>query len=328
MCRWASLLLAFWLCCVSVPSWAAEAETGTATAPRLVVLPLDALECVRLLGGMDRVCGVTHHAAARRALLPEVRNIPSVGRGFSPNLEALAALRPNIVVAWKGYPGPELERQLEPLGIRILRLDLHVPDNLEDGVRTLAAVLGGDALDRGEAFLRWNQEQESRLRASIPPDASPVTVLGEHFAPERLAGPGSALFALTEKAGGRNLAAGLRLASSPVNAEWIAAQKPAVCVKSVSLASLDPEIGQRQLEAARQEFAQRPGWRDMDAVKRGRVYALSSDILGGPRWVVGMAALVGMFYPEAAPQADARALHEEYLRRFQEESKGGALYAP
>ena len=313
------------LCCCL---WLLFCAPQVQAAARLVVLPVDALEVVRLLGGMPQVVGVAQHAAGRNALLPEAAGIPGVGKGFAPNLETIAALAPDVLVAWKGYPGPELERRLAPFGIRVLRLDMHLPENLAAGVRILAGLLGEDAVVRGEAYLRWTRQTEARLRAAIPEDAARPTVLAEHFAPDRLAGPGSALFALTLKAGGRNLAAELRSASSPVSMEWVVERNPDVVIKSVALSSLDTAKGLAQLEKARGELLALPGWKDLPAARKGRVYAFSSDILGGPRWVVGMAALVAAFYPEAADKADAQALHNEYLHLFQGDVAGGALAAP
>ena len=82
------------------------------------------------------------------------------------------------------------------------------------------------------------------------------------------------------------------------------------------------------MKKARAELSARIGWQDVPAVRDGRVYAISADILGGPRWVVGMAALVEAFYPEAACKTNAQALHKEYLHLFQEDSAGGALAVP
>lgn len=62
-----------------------------------------------------------------------------------PNLEVIAELRPDVVLAWKTNPGPELERQLEPLGIAVLRLDLTEPKTLPEEMRTLASILGTES---------------------------------------------------------------------------------------------------------------------------------------------------------------------------------------
>lgn len=308
--------------------WLLFSAVQVQSAPRLVVLPVDALEVIRILGGISQVVGVSQYAIERDTLLPEVREIPSVGKGFSPNLEVIASLSPDVLVTWKHYPGPELENLLEPFGIRILRLDMHLPENLTESVHTLAELLGEDAVSKGEEYLQWVRQTEIRLSSLIPKDAKNPIVLAEHFAPNRLAGPGSALFALTLKAKGRNPAEELRSASSPVNMEWVMRHTPDVVIKSVSLSSLDAAKGFAQLSRAREDLLSLPGWKELAANKHSRVYALSSDILGGPRWVIGMAALMAIFYPEIADKVDAHSLHREYLRLFQKGSSGGALVAP
>lgn len=295
---------------------------------RIVVLPQDVLEVVRLLGGMPQVVGVSHHAADRRALMPEVTDLLSVGSGFSPNFESIAALTPDVVIAWREYPGMELEQRLKPFGIRVVRLDMHLPENLEPCVQVLADLLGGEAHIKGEAFLRWVRQAESNLKGCIPANAEPPTVLARHFVAERLAGPGSALFDLTVKAGGNNPAKVLHAASSTINMEWVAEQNPAVIIQSVSLSTLDIDKGQEQLVEARTRLMGQTDWRDMAAVRTGRVYALASDVLGGPRWVVGLAAMIEALYPDAQCAPCAVQLHDEYLRLFQAGKAGGAIVAP
>ena len=72
-----------------------------------------------------------------------------------PNFEVIAELRPDVILAWKTNPGPELERQLEPLGIAVLRLDLTEPGKLPEEMRTLASILGPEAQRRTEAYWEW-----------------------------------------------------------------------------------------------------------------------------------------------------------------------------
>ena len=97
---------------------------------RVVSLSASGVECIRIMERMDTLVGITEHTKTRKAQFPEVARLPSVGRGFMPNFEVIAELRPDVILAWKTNPGPELERQLEPLGIAVLRLDLTEPGKI------------------------------------------------------------------------------------------------------------------------------------------------------------------------------------------------------
>jgi iron complex transport system substrate-binding protein len=293
---------------VSVPS----------PAKRIVTLSFASMELIRVMGAIDRVVGATQYVKARRDLAPETVSIVNVGRGFMPNLEVLARLQPDLVIAWKSNPGLDLERQLEPLGVKVLRLDFFLPEAFEREVRVLAKVMGGEAPMRAERYLAWNREHEQRLKALIlEAGLAPPTILVEHFTERRLAGPGSSAYFLTTMLGADNFAQTLGRASSIVDAEWVVKKNPDYFIKMVSLLETEDEKAKnKQLAQAKQEVLHRQGWQDMNAVRQGRVYALDSDISGGPRYVIGLYLLAHWLYPDAVPEDSAANAYDEYLRVF------------
>lgn len=172
---------------------------------RVVSLSASGVECIRIMERIDTLVGITEHTKTRKAQFPEVARLPSVGRGFMPNFEVIAELRPDVILAWKTNPGPELERQLEPLGIAVLRLDLTEPGKLPEEMRTLASILGPEAQKAHGSLLGMGGTLDGADTKSIAGQPKP-TVLAEHFTPLRIAGPGSGLYDLTQMAGANNLA--------------------------------------------------------------------------------------------------------------------------
>lgn len=187
---------------------------------RVVSLSASGVECIRIMERIDTLVGITEHTKTRKAQFPEVARLPSVGRGFMPNFEVIAELRPDVILAWKTNPGPELERQLEPLGIAVLRLDLTEPGKLPEEMRTLASILGPEAQRRTEAYWEWVARWTEQIQKSIAGQPKP-TVLAEHFTPLRIAGPGSGLYDLTQMAGANNLADDIGIRSMQVDSEWV-----------------------------------------------------------------------------------------------------------
>jgi iron complex transport system substrate-binding protein len=293
---------------VSVPS----------PAKRIVTLSFASLELIRLMGSIDRVVGAAQYVKARRDLAPETVSIVNVGRGFMPNLEVLARLQPDLVITRKSSSGLDLERQLEPLGVKVLRLDFFLPEVFEREVRVLAKVLGGEASMRAERYLAWNREHEQRLKSLLQEaDLTPPTILVEHFTQRRLAGPGSGAYFLTTMLGADNFAKILGRASSIVDAEWVVKKNPDYFIKMVSLVETgDEKANNKQLAQARQEVLHRQGWQDMNAVRQGRVYVLDLDIGGGPRYVIGLYLLAHWLYPKAVPEDSAANAYDEYLHVF------------
>ena len=55
---------------------------------------------------MDTLVGITEHTKTRKAQFPEVARLPSVGRGFMPNFEVIAELRPDVILCMENKPRP------------------------------------------------------------------------------------------------------------------------------------------------------------------------------------------------------------------------------
>ena len=277
---------------------------------RAVSLSASGVECIQIMGRMDTLVGVTEHTKTRIGQFPEIAGLPSVGRGFMPNLEVIAELRPDVVLAWKTNPGPELERQLEPLGIAVLRLDLTEPKTLPEEMRTLASILGTEAQARTEAYWEWVARWTAQIQNSIAGHPKP-TVLAEHFTPLRIAGPGSGLYELTQMAGGNNLAGDIGISSMQVDSEWVLERNPQIFVKSILLGKQNPEEDSLRIDRCLHSVLERDNWRLLDAVTENRVYVLDSDIASGPRYVIGLAELASWFYPEASVPSGKR-IYEEW----------------
>src|SRR3989442_8071448 len=101
-------------------------------------------ELLFALGGGDRVVGRTTWCDSP----PPARLVPSVGDGLNPNLEAVAARRPDLVVLYRSPLNETAAAQLGRLGIpaAVLR-----QDRLQDVARAAPPLgrLPGPAAPRG-----------------------------------------------------------------------------------------------------------------------------------------------------------------------------------
>lgn len=289
---------------------------------RVVILSDDAMEVVRLMGRMDRVVGTSTYIKSREPFYPEVAGVADVGRAFTPNLEAIVALRPDLVVTWTKWPGQEMEERLKPFGIQVLRLELYLIPLIEREVRVLGEVF--EARDKTEAYLAWNRERAAGLTACLGSGPRPKVLL-ESFSPMQAYGRGSGMDSLCELAGGDNVGRALSITSALVDTEWVVRSAPDVVIKSVTLRLETQEKEQRRLDAIRDEISSRPGWNLVPAVRKKRVLAMSTDVGGGPRYVVGLAYMLRWLHPGQCPGIDPEALHREYLERFHGQRLEGAF---
>lgn len=251
-----------------------------APAVRIVSLAPATTELVFALGLGDRLVGRTtwcdYPAAAAR--------VTDVGNGIGPNVEAIAAQRPDLVLVYPSESNRGALAQLEALGIPAAALEQDAIDEWRGTVHWIARAAG--VPERADSLLA---DFDRRLRAvrQPPPDSvSPSVFIAVGANPPIAIGKGSFVSELVELAGGRNAFADVAGPSAVVSLEAIVAHRPdAVLV-------LGPDSS-----AAR--IAQRPGWRALAPVRGARIVAVDGGEFNrpSPRIPEAVAALAGKLRP-------------------------------
>ena len=246
---------------ITVTDDAGRAVALAAPARRIVSLAPSSTELLFAIGAGDRVVGRTTWCRYPAAAL----SVPVVGDGLNPNVEAIAARRPDLVVLYASALNETAARQLERLGIPavILRQDL-----LEDVARD-ARLLGRLTALAGPAD-SVARAIEAVLAASAPRTAVRVAVVVWDN-PPMVIGAGSFLDQLITLAGAYNAFHDLRSASATVSLETIAARDPDVVI---TIADSD--------EARLPAFATAREWQTVRAVRERRVLTLPGAVFGRP----------------------------------------------
>lgn len=129
-----------------------------APAVRVVSLAPATTELVFALGAGDRLVGRTtwcdYPAGAAR--------VPNVGNGIGPNVEAIAAQRPDLVLLYPSESNRPALRQLEQLGIAVAVVE---QDAIAEWTRTVRSV--GALLARGAAAESLLAALERDLAAAL-----------------------------------------------------------------------------------------------------------------------------------------------------------------
>lgn len=255
---------------VAITDDAGRRVTLAAPARRIVSLSPAITELLFALGAGDRVVGRTTWCDYP----PAAEAVPNVGDGLNPNVEAVAARHPDLVVLYPSQVNETAARQLERLGIAAVVVR---QDRLQDVARA-ARLLG---------FLTGREAAGDSIAGVISRGmAAPAAPLGTRLAvvvwdnPPMVIGGGSYLDELATLAGAENVFRDVRSASATVALETIATRDPDVIVLLRDTASSEPP-----------RIARRPEWQAIRAVRERRFVQLTGSLFGrpGPRAAAAVA---------------------------------------
>ncbi len=208
-----------------------------AAAPRRVVsLAPSITEMLVDLGAADRIVGVTRYDHD-----PAVARVPRVGGWTDPSLEALARLKPDLVLLTRAqvpFVGPDLEK----LGLRYRALPAQTLEDILAGVDSLGRWLGlASAAARLKAALQETLVTYRKRSVGVPP--VPVVFLADRT-PGTLqnlyaVGTGTFLHELLNLTGFRNLVR--RPGYVPLNLEYLLQLRPALILEMVQGPATQPD---------------------------------------------------------------------------------------
>jgi iron complex transport system substrate-binding protein len=230
-------------------------------AQRIVSLSPAVTELLFTLGAGPRVVGRTTWCDYP----PAARDVPSVGDGLNPNLEAILARRPDLVVLYRSPANTVAATRLARWGIATLVLRQDRFEDLARDARVLGRLTGDGAAGDSVAAAITDALKPS------PALALRVAILAWQNPPTAIGGT-SYLDELTTLAGAVNVFHDLPTPAGLVSLEAIAARDPdALLVVADSGAHLGP------------------AWRAIRAVRTGHVIVLAGALFGRPSPRVGEA---------------------------------------
>lgn len=230
-------------------------------ARRVVSLAPHLTEILYASGAGARLVGAIEHSDYP----PEARGLPRVGSDAGINLEALLALKPDLVAAWPNAGSSRQIERIAALGIPLYRSE---PRELDDIARTLEALgelTGSGARARAAARgFRARVAELERAHSRRPPvrvfyqvwDRPLVTVNGAHL-----------ISKVMRLCGGVNVFAGLPALAPAIEREAVLRADPEAIVASGADGG-------------------RPAWLDdwksfpgLNAGARGNLYAIPPELL-------------------------------------------------
>jgi iron complex transport system substrate-binding protein len=233
---------------------AAPAQRVVSLAPHLTELMYAAGAGAKLVGALEY-----------SDYPPQAMTLPRVGSETSIDLEALVALRPDLVIAWPNAGSSRAVERIAALGIPVFRSEPRALEDIARTMQTLGRLAGSEAA--ADAAARAFREHAARIERSYARrprvrvfyqvwDRPLITVNGDHVISKAM-----------RLCGGENVLAALPAIAPEIDREAVLRADPEVIVAS-------------GVDGAR------PGWLDdwrafpaLAAVRLGNLYAIRPELL-------------------------------------------------
>jgi ABC-type Fe3+-hydroxamate transport system substrate-binding protein len=203
-----------------------------------------------------------------------VRAVPDLGAGLRPNVEAVLAKKPDLVVLYASADNADAARQLRAAGVRVVSLKV---DQLAD-FRRATLLLGEATGERNRAQLVVDSVTTTldSVRAVTRDLPHPSVFWHIWDAPIITIGRGSYMNDIVAIAGGRNVYADVAAASPTVSIEDVIHRDPDVVIAG--------PVGAARMRAS-------AIWRSVNAVRRGHIAVVDTMLVGRPGARLGEAAV-------------------------------------
>lgn len=255
---------------------AGSTVTLTAPARRVLSLVPSGTELVMALAGTDVLVGRTRYDED-----PALADLPSVGGGMDPSLEAIIVLHPDLVLMWESAAQGTVRRQLTAAGVPTFALQSSDTSDVFSAMQRLGRLLGRDSA--AQALATRVRAQLDSVRAAVADMPTPSVFYAVGVTPPMTAGSSTFVIELLGVAGGRTAFEDIQSGWPTVSLEEIVHRDPDIVLLPVSN---DPTVRIATLK-------QTPGWRELPAVRDGRVVTVPANLVNrpGPRMGEAAAAL-------------------------------------
>ncbi|NKB82488.1 MAG: ABC transporter substrate-binding protein [Nitrospirales bacterium] len=252
---------------------------------RIVSLAPSITEILFAIGAGEEIVGVTDFCNYPPAALTK----PKVAYS-QPNLEALVALEPQLVLAPPLFLRADLLAKLEQLKIPTFVLESKTVEGIFGHMQLLGRMVG--RAREANASTTALRKQVANLTKQVEARPRPTLLYVLNSEPLITVGPGSFIHHVIELAGGRNAA---ERASAPyprLTMEEVLTQNPDILLFPVGEYEGIPQAEQDRWKR----------WDSLRAVQEGKLFQVQSDLLNrpGPRVIEGLRHLITLLHPDVS----------------------------
>ncbi|MGB6096645.1 MAG: helical backbone metal receptor [Comamonas thiooxydans] len=267
------------------------AQVQLAKPPQRIVSLLPSLtESLCALGGCERLVGVDRYSNWPA----HVKTVPVVGGGLDPNIEAIVALKPDLVLV---SMASRAIARMEALGLKVVALEPRTHEEARTVMQKIGQLLALPPTQGADRIWAGIEADLNTAAASVPEAMRGQRVYFEASRGPYAAGEKSFIGQTLTRLHLRNVVDARQGPFPRLNPEYVVKQDPDLLM-----------AGERSWKNGMPEY---PGWAQMRAVKQGAICSFTpeeSDILvrPGPRMAEGAQLIARCLKGLAAKQGKSQ----------------------
>ncbi len=283
-------------------------------------------EVIYALGDGDNIVACSYECN----FPPALKDKTNVGSASKPNIELLLKQDPDLVIARTGTLfNQELRNKLEAAGVPVIQfrsLELDTTLQMTDQMKLL--------LDKeNEAhklveFIEHYKNVIAERTANFTDTERPLVLFQSMGHMYWSSNADTAGHRRIIAAGGINIAADEPVHVPHLSAEWVLEKNPGITIYSYLDASdsgKTPSL--EELKNIYDMMLSQPGFKEIEAAKKGDIHIIDSRLLTGPRSIIGLLYYAKWFHPDLFTDIEPEAIHREMLRVFwNQELEGNWVY--
>ena len=269
-----------------------DAAASPAEADRIVSLAPNLTEILFALGLQDKVVAVSSDSDYPPAATAKTK----VGTFWQPNIEAIIASKPDLVMPLWFPQQKAVAESLRRLGYPVLTLRIQTIPDLLSAIQQIGAATG--TAKRADELVKSISDKIDHWR-SARHKTDPIKVLWVvQTEPLRVAGRDTFINELVELAGGENAIGPTLQQYPPISSEELLACQAEVIFQS----AMNNQVISAQQEAAKKFWSR---WPSLPAVQNNRIYVVEPDIVSrlGTRLCQGIELIAHHLHADASGQA-------------------------
>ncbi|MGC9444162.1 MAG: ABC transporter substrate-binding protein [Candidatus Methanospirareceae archaeon] len=290
----------------------------------IVVLSSDGARAIQILGAEHRVVGISETVQDFPFYFPSISQQPVVGTWKEVDWETVVALEPDLIIAPPtGTINVNVAAdKLKGFDITVVGFYLYVTaeyDQIFEELKELAFLLEKE--HAAARYIAWHDSYLAQVEEFVANREKPAVFLtytsGAIGKTSDISsyGPGTILYHICVKAGGRPITEDATTGYPKVNAEWVLSENPdqviMICGNVFGWwnSATEPANLLQQLMAAK-------SWETLNATVNDQIYAVPWSVTNGFEHTYGIVLLAKLFHPELPiePGHVSQEFLEEFLR--------------